>query len=905
MVRLIGIVSAALVSLALAAPAQASITIDEFETTSSESGAGTHPDLTTTFKLAEPGVSEAAKDVVFEAPEGVFGNPNAVTECTAADFAVNECSPNSQAGVVTIKAKTEKEPEELLGTAPIYVLVPQEGETARLSFVVPTLDIPIAIPVSVRTGADYGLRFTVQEISQLTPLAEAKLHFWGYPVESVHDSERFPKGTPGSPSDCPGIEDTSCLKKETSDSIPSQPLIDYPTTCTGQPLVTELKVRSYQQPDTWSSAQSQYDPVSGCEHESFNPVLSASLTTEETDSASGLNLTFTVPQPLGKNPTPSELRTVTVTLPPGVNINPDAADGQSACLDSQANFHSEAPAECPDNAKVGTISIYSPALNGALVGSMYIGQPKPGEQYRLFEILSGFGLNAKLVGTFTPDPQTGQLTGVFKDLPQVPFQEFDLHLFASDRGLVATPTACTIYPVRAEYVPWDGLLSPQVSERSFGLSSGPKGEQCPGQVRPFEPRLVAGMSTALAGAFSSFHLKLDRDDGDQFLNDVNFRMPPGFTGNLRGISYCPNAAIEAAARKLGNEEVANPSCPASSQVGTSNVAAGPGSHPFHAIGKMYLAGPFKGAPLSVAVITPALAGPYDYGTVVVRVALHVDPLTAQVSAISDAIPSIVGGVPIRMRSIQVNIDRPNFTINPTNCSPFSVDSQGIGDQGTVTDFSSYFHAVDCASLGFKPKMTIRQAGGRKGTRRSSNPELLLNLNTRPGDANVKSVSVTLSNAFEIDQRHLGNICSEKELAATQCAGRTPIGKASTTTPLLDQPLSGPVYAVSGSGGLPRLAFVLNGQVNLMPRGDADTVKGGRLKTTVPVVPDAPIGHFHLTVFGGKHGYLANTRSLCAHAPIAQIAYKGQNGKAYSQKVKVKARCRKPGGRHHGRAKHRQ
>jgi hypothetical protein len=882
----------ALLALAFAAPAQASIAIDQFETTSSEDGAGTHPDLTTTFKLAEPGVQEAAKDVVFEAPEGVFGNPNAVSECTAADFATNECSPNSQAGLVTVVAKTDSDPEELLGTAPIFVLVPQdkEGETARLSFIVPKLDIPIAIPVSVRTGSDYGLRFTVKEISQLTPLAETKLSFWGYPADPVHDSQRFPKGVPGTPSNCPGIDGTGCLKTGTEASIPVAPLIDYPTTCTGQPLVTELQVRSYQDPGTWSSANSQYPPVDGCEKANFNPVLSANLTTGEADSASGLDLTFNVPQPLGRNPTPSQLKKVTVTLPPGVTINPDAADGQSACTDAQANFGSEGPAECPDNAKIGTVSIYSPALNGALVGSMYIGQPRPGEQYRLFEILSGFGLNAKLVGTFTPDPQTGQLTGTFENLPQVPFEEFNLHLFASDRGLIATPTSCAIYSVEADFVPWNGILSPQTSERFLNVTTGPGGSVCPGPIRPFKPRLVAGMPTALAGAFSAFHLKLDRDDGMQFLQDVNFRMPPGFTGDLSGIPYCPDAAIEAAARKRGLDERQNPSCPAASKVGTSNVAAGPGSHPFHAVGNMYLAGPFRGAPLSVAVLTPALAGPYDYGTVVVRVALHVDPLTAQVSALSDTIPSIIGGVPIRMRSIQVSIDKENFTINPTNCSPFSVDSRGIGDQGTVTDFSSYFHAVNCATLPFRPKFTVRQVGGRRSTNRSSNPALEFDLVTRPGEANIKSLSVTLPNAFEIDQRHLGRLCSEKELAATECAGRQQIGRASTTTPLLDQPLSGPVYAVSGSGGLPRLAFLLNGQVDLLPRAESRSVRGGRLQTTVPVVPDAPIGHFHLLVYGGKQGYLANTRSLCAQVPVVRVGFNGQNGKTRTAKVPVKTPC---------------
>jgi hypothetical protein len=245
-----------------------------------------------------------------------------------------------------------------------------------------------------------------------------------------------------------------------------------------------------------------------------------------------------------------------------------------------------------------------------------------------------------------------------------------------------------------------------------------------------------------------------------------------------------------------------------------------------------------------------------------------------------------------MRSIQVNIDKPNFMINPTNCSPSAVDSQGIGDQGTVTDFTSYFQAVNCATLPFDPSITMRQLGGRKRTRRTANPSLQLDLRTRNGDANIKSVSVTLSSAFEIDQRHLGNICSEKELAEKACAGRTPIGKATTTTPLLDQPLSGPVYAVSGGGGLPRLAFILNGQVDLVPRAETTTSKGGRLKTTAQVVPDAPIGHFSLTVFGGKKGYLVNTRNLCQQAPVVRVAFTGQNRKIDAEQIKVKTACSK-------------
>jgi hypothetical protein len=902
--RLLGVLATAAVVLVGASSAQAAIVIEKFETTSNETQAGGHPELRTVFSLANPGAPESAKSVSFVAPEGVFGNPNALTRCTAADFALDQCPVNSQAGLVTIRANYEGNPEFLLGTAPLFDMQPQEEETARFSFIAPLVDIPIAIPVEVQTGSDYSLRFTVSEITQQIPLKEADLTWWGRPALKLHNSRRFPIGSPGHPAGCPEEAGTECVKTPNPASIPVQPLTDNPTVCTGEPLISTLEVRSYQDSSKTSIAKAEYPAVTGCDREVFNPALRTTLTTAEADSASGLNLGFDVPQTLGSTPSPSQAKAVEVVLPQGLSINPDAADGQTACTDTQARFDSSGPAACPDKAKIGTASIGSPALDGPLTGSIYIGEPIPGQQYRIFLIVDGFGVRAKLIGTFHPDPVTGQVTTLFEDLPQVPFETFDIHLFASDRGLMATPNFCTIYSVNATFTPWNDLLPRQRSEARFGIRSGPNGSSCPGQVRPFSPRLVAGASNPVAGGFSAFHLKLDRDDGDQFLGDLNFKMPPGFTGSLRGISYCPEASIAAAAQNLGRTEQAAPSCPASSEVGTSNVAAGPGGHPFHAYGKMYLAGPFKGSPLSIVAVTPALAGPYDYGVVVVRVALHVDPQTAQVSAASDTVPSIIGGIPIRMRSIQVNVDKPEFTINPTNCSPFTVDSQGIGDQGTVADFASYFHAVNCASLAFQPKMLVHQFGNRKATKRATNPALRFDLWTRNGNANIRSLRVTLSNAFEIDQRHLGNLCSEKELAEKQCAGRSPIGTATTKTPLLDQPLTGPAYAVSGSGGLPRLAFILNGQVNLVPRADTDTVKGGRLRTRVPVVPDAPIGHFRLKVFGGKRGYLINTRDICRHRPTVAIGYVGQNGKRHSQRVKVKTKCGKRSARRSTSHRHR-
>jgi len=891
-----------LAATAYAVPAQASEAIDSFGTTSSTSAAGAHPDLSASFMLHNPGASEAAQNVIFNAPEGIFGNPYAITHCTSSDFALDQCPSNSQAGLITVYANYKGESHYLLGTAPIFDVEPQAEQTALFAFIVPILNIPINIPVTVRTASDYGLRFTVQDISQATPFAGASLILWGFPAESSHDAQRFPKGAPGEPSNCPKLAGTTCLGKPVPSSIPVEPLTDNPTTCVG-PLTASLTVQTYQDPGNPTTEEATYPATTNCDLEVFNPVLYASPTTTETDSPSGLNIELSAPQFLGFAASPSELKSAKVTLPEGFTINPDAADGQTECRESEANFGSEGPAQCPDTSKIGTFSIGTQALPGRLEGSVYLGEPKPGDQYRLFETAMGFGMNIKFVGSVRPNPKTGRLTAEFPNLPQAPFEDFQLHLFASDRGLMATPTQCSVYTTKAELYPWNTTLAEQESAQIFSLESGPHGGECPGQIRPFEPTLLAGTSNPVAGAHSSFTLKLDREDGDQFLGKLNFIMPPGLTANLHGITYCPEADITAAANTSGRTQQSDPSCPASSEIGTSNVAAGPGTHPFHAEGKIYMAGPFQDAPFSLVAITPALAGPYDYGTVVVRVALHIDPLDAHVIADSETVPEIIGGIPIRMREIKVNINKPNFMINPTNCSEFHTVSEGVGDEGTAAAFSSPFIAVNCAALGFNPKLTITQLGGHKATKQGHEPSLRFDMNTTPGDANIKSVSVTLPRAFEIDQEHLGNICDRTELAKDQCKGKTPIGTVIDETPLLEKPLAGPAYAVSGYGLLPHVVFILGGQVTVMPQGESTSVNGGELKTVIPTVPDVPIGHFALTLFGGSTGYLANTRNLCSSPAVSNVEIIGQNGKSVSKNVAAKTTCKakhKPKRHHRGR-----
>jgi len=492
----------ALILLAVGSAA-AKPAISAFTVSTSDTQAGGHPTLTAKIQLANPGAPEAAKNLTVNLPEGVFGNPGAIKRCRAADFALNQCGAGSQAGVVSLAANYQDNPEFILGTAPIYNMeTVGVDETARLAFVAPTANIPISIPISVRSDSDYGLRMGVSGISQQIPVGFAEFTIWDFPADIDHDVQRFPPGSPGNPPACLGSLTTECLSAPhpSSGQVP-RPFIDNPSVCTGKPLPVSLEAVSYQDPTHPAFAEGLYPATTGCENQKFDPVFDLAPTGSETDSPSGLDIKLKADQFLeGESPSPSTLRSATLTLPPGLTINPDAADGQSACLDSQARFGTNLPGNCPDNSKIGTVEVKTPALEEPLKGSLYFGEPKPGDQYRVFMIFDGEGIHAKLFASAKPDPATGQVTMSVIDLPQVPFEEFDLHLFASDRGLVATPTRCTLYRAGATLVPWNAILAPQGSSPFFSLTSGPHGAECPGEIRPFHPRLAAGTSNPVAGA---------------------------------------------------------------------------------------------------------------------------------------------------------------------------------------------------------------------------------------------------------------------------------------------------------------------------------------------------------------------------------------------------------------------
>ena len=515
-----------------------------------------------------------------------------------------------------------------------------------------------------------------------------------------------------------------------------------------------------------------------------------------------------------------------------------------------------------------------------------------------------YGVNVRLVGNVTPNQSTGQLTAVVAKNPQQPFEEFIIHIDGGPRGVLTSPYTCGPHQTSATFTPWG---TPEVADKTvqseFTLNSAPGGGACPNTLadRPFDPGYTAGTTNPKAGAYSPFELHLLRPDGQQEFRKIEVTLPPGMAAKLAGVDYCPEANISAAPTRSGKEELANPSCPANSLVGDVTIKAGSGANPFtDDKGKAYFAGPYKGAPVSLVMIVPAVAGPYDLGTDVVRTALNVNPETTVVTAVSDDVPFILGGVKLDIRSIDVNLNRNSYTINPTNCSPFGVTANISGGGGNPNDPASWstvtknnpFTATDCNALKFKPKFSAKILGGKKATKRRSHPKLQAILQGRSGDANVARAAFTLPKTTILDQSNIKTICTRVQLSANSCPKGSVYGHAKATSPLIDGALKGPVYLTSSNNQLPDLLANLNGQVNVRLRGVISS-KGGKLKTTFRKVPDTPVRKFTLEMNGGKKGLLINTSSLCAKKQLAKLNLKAQNGKQLKKnKLRIKTPCGK-------------
>jgi hypothetical protein len=617
----------------------------------------------------------------------------------------------------------------------------------------------------------------------------------------------------------------------------------------------------------------------------------------------------------------ADLKQTTVTLPPGLLPNPSFADGLAACSEAQIGYQgikegrqtfSTEPAQCPDAAKVGTVEVDTPLVDHPLPGAVYLAKQGENPFGSLLAIYIAVndpqtGVVVKLPAKVSPDPVTGQLTTTVEESPQVPFEDFKLDFFEGARAPLRTPQTCgesattPNFTTTTQLVPWtspEGATATPAD--SFTIAQAPGGGACAATkaALPNAPSFEAGTASPIAGAYSPFLLRLKREDGSQELRGLNVTLPLGLTAKLAGTAECSEAQIaQAQSRNKPGEgalEKASPSCPAASQLGTVTVGAGSGPAPFYVNGTAYLAGPYKGAPLSMAIITPAVAGPFDLGSVVVRAALQLDPETAKVTVQSDPLPTILEGIPLDVRSIAVKVDRPDFTLNPTSCEVKALTAEAISTENQVANLNNRFQVGGCSNLGFKPKLSLKLGGG---TKRGDHPSLTATLTYPKGNyANIAKAQVALPHSEFLDSTHIKTICTRVQFAANSCPAASIYGFAKATTPLLDKPLEGPVYLRSSSNPLPDLVVDLNGQIHVTLAGRVDSVHGGT-RNSFEAVPDAPVSKFTLSLPAGKKSLLQNSTNICQGSHKATAKFTAQNGKTFEARPQLEAKCKGKGKKH--------
>ena len=878
--------------------------------------AGTHPfevDSTFEFNTEENAEGEQVptgqvKDVTGELPVGLTGNPFATPRCSGLEFATKvssnpplpACSNGSVVGLVKVGAINPARAKLGIG-APVYNLMPPPGVAAKLGFI-PVAGAPVTIDLGIKDVPPYNLTFKVSNITQMVDVLGSELIVWGNPSDEAHNDER---GSCGALL----VEDGLPFKTGETDCKTSNPnfaFITLPRACTG-PLSSSFKAVSWLGdvfegaiPTHGDGGPSEPLGMEGCSRLAFAPTISATPTSDRAESPTGLDFHLDnsdegLTDPAGT--AHSDLKKAVVTLPEGMTVNPSQAEGLGVC--SEADFARESASSafgegCPAASKIGTVEVETPLLEGKILkGSLFVAEPYENRFGTLIALYMTFaepelGIGIKLAGKVVPDPLTGRLVASFEDLPQQPFSHFRLHFREGGRSPLITPPSCGPYTTAAELTPWANPTAPLAVSASFEIHGGVQGAPCPQGPLPFEPGFEAGSLSNQAASYSPFEMRLTRRDGDQDLTRFDATLPPGVLGRLAGVGRCPDAQIAAAEAKSGKAELAAPSCPLNSRIGSVSAGAGVGSQLTYVHGTLYLAGPFGGAPLSAVAIVPAVAGPFDVGTVVVRQALQVDPRSAQVSADgahSDPIPHILAGIPLRVRDIRVSVDRSEFTLNPTSCEEEQTKAQiwggGQNPFSTLDDSpaarEARFQAAGCRGLAFKPRLSLRLRGG---TRRGAHPALTALVRSRPGQANIRGAVVRLPRSAFLEQAHIRTICTRVQFAArggngAGCPEASVYGHVTAYTPLLDEPLKGPVYLRSSNHNLPDLVFALHGLVDFEAVGRIDSKHGG-IRTTFTKVPDAPISRVVLHMQGGKKGLIVNSRSLCAHPSRVSALFSAHN-----------------------------
>jgi hypothetical protein len=869
--------------------------------------AGSHPyELTTTITFPTTyGISGAAtaeanpRDIDVALPPGLIGNPDAVEKCPAYDVAHALCSGASQVGTLTITGSQGGNT-----TSPLYNLVPPKGMPAQFGgrfngFVTSYIN------TELRSGSDYGITAESLSVSTGEGVTAVAVTMWGVPGDPSHNAERY----------CPSPDKVNEVEGCTEHG-PLTPFLRNPTSCAGVRAVG-VHADSWQEPDTFVNGGAEMPAVGGCGKLNFEPSIEAQPTAGAADSPTGMRVDVHVPQPEGCTEeeggavecelAESDLKDATVAFPSGMTVNPSSADGLEACSEKQVGFtgfkeldpEAEAgvksaqftpgPAECPNGARLGTVIIHTPLLEHPIDGGLYLATPHANPFGSLVAVYMAVydpisGVVIKLPGQVHLDPSTGQISTTFDQNPQLPFTDLEVDLFggkedpAHSRASLTTPQTCGSYTTTSVLAPWDGNPASTPAGKAFQVSAAPGGGACAkseGEA-PNAPVFEAGTASPVGGAYSPFVLKLKREDGSQHFGSLNVTLPPGLTGKIAGIEQCPQVDIEAAehlnAEGEGAVEQAHPSCPAGSEVGVVHVGVGSGA-PYHVTGRAYFAGPYKGAPFSLVVLTPAVAGPFDLGTVVVRAALFINPSTAQVTVKSDPFPTILDGIPLDIRDVGVDVNRNEFTLNPTSCATMAVTGEEPSTTGNTAALSDRFQAGGCANLPFKPGFSVSTSA--KATREDGT-SVTFKI-TYPASALGKEAWLSAAK-FEFPKQlpaRLSTIQKACPVATfnadpASCGVGSRIGSAVVRTQLLPVPLEGPVYFVSnGNQKFPEAVIVLQGDgvtINLHSETFIDE-KTGVTSATLPAIPGVPFEEATVTLPSGKYSEFTANTSLCTSKTV--------------------------------------
>jgi uncharacterized repeat protein (TIGR01451 family) len=901
--------------------------VDDFDLTPEEEGgaldtrAGSHPfQLSSTIILNQTanlvGPPALVRDLQFKLPAGLVGNATALPQCSEQDFgfvfvfALNLCPANTVIGVVVL---TLDEPGGIgLATVPVplFNLVPLHGEPARFGF--EAYSSPVTLDTSVRSGGDYGVTVTSDNITQLANVLSTEVTFWGVPGDPRHDQSRG----------------WSCVAEEfwrlVGEVSPCQlqnqsnpaPFLTLPTSCEA-PFAASLEGDSWPTksspgglrfPATEYSLQDSLGRavgLTGCNQLPFDPSIVAKPDGDAASTPTGLTATVHVPQEVNHGATglaSSSVKDIAVTFPEGVTVNPASADGLEACSEGQVGFEgfrefnpvTEPESKtalftpaigspfCPDASKIGTVTLKIPLIAHPLEGALYLATQNSnpfGSLVAMYLVAEDpeSGVLVKLPGEVSLNPVTGQVTATFKNSPQAPLETAEIHLFGGSRAPLSTPSHCGTYTTSALFTPWSG--GPSVSSQSqFDITSGPNGSACPGSL-PFAPTLAAGTTNINAGAFSPLVTTIGREDGNQNIKTVQLHMPAGLSGILAGVPLCGEAQANAG------------TCGQGSLIGHTVVSVGLGNEPFSVEGgEVFLTEGYAGAPFGLSIVNEAKAGPFDLGKVVVRAKIEVDPHTAQLTVTTGEIPHILQGIPLQIKHISVTIDRSGFTFNPTNCSKLGVTGSIGSVEGSSSPVAVPFQVTNCASLKFAPKFAVSTSGktskaqGASLTAKLSYPQASAGTYT-----NITRVKVDLPKQLPSRLTTLQKACTNAqfELNPANCPKESKIGFAKVTTPLLPVPLEGPAIFVSHGGeAFPSLTMVLQGappyNVMIDLVGTTFISKAGITSTTFKTVPDVPFNTFQLTLPQGKFSALAANGNLCTSKLAMPTEFLAQNGAKINQ-----------------------